>query len=89
MDQIKYMFDILITAILVSIILLTILFFILLSQDSRLQGGYEAVPTRDIHMTQVGLNEQWLEFLRLYVTPLQEMIFIGYHHNVSLSVFYK
>lgn len=56
------------------------------NQDSRLQGGYEAVPTRDIHMTQVGLNEQWLEFLRLYVTPLQEMIFIGYHHNPPKSL---
>lgn len=53
-------------------------------QDSRLKTGYEAVPTRDIHMNQVGLEEQWLEFLRLYVSPLQELVFIGYHHNVSL-----
>lgn len=52
-------------------------------QDTRLGGGYEAVPTRDIHMTQVGLNDQWLEFLRLFVTPIQEMVFIGYHHNVN------
>lgn len=51
-----------------------------------MEGGYEAVPTRDIHMNQVDLEPQWLEFLRLYVTPLQEKVFIGYSHNVSIPI---
>lgn len=48
--------------------------------DSRLDGGYENVPTVDIHMNQVGMEAQWLEFLRLYVEPLQSKVFTGYHH---------
>lgn len=51
-------------------------------QDSRLEGGYEAVPTRDIHMNQIGYEEQWLEFLRIYVKPLVERVFEGYSSDV-------
>lgn len=57
-------------------------------QDKRLEGGYEAVPTRDIHMKQVGLDRQWLYILKEYVRPLQELIFTGYYHNVSLILSY-
>lgn len=52
------------------------------SNDERLQGGYEAVPTRDIHMNQVGLEPMWLKFLQIYVRPLQESVYMGYFHNV-------
>jgi len=52
-------------------------------QDNRLEGGYENVPTRDIHMNQVGLEKQWLTFLRLYVREMQEKLFIGYKHDVG------
>lgn len=55
-------------------------------QDKRLESGYEAVPTRDIHMSQVGLDRHWLAILKDFVRPLQEMVFIGYYHNVRLSV---
>lgn len=54
--------------------------------DKRLQGGYEAVPTRDIHMNQVGLEQVWLKFLQLYVKPLQEKVFIGYYHDPPRSL---
>jgi len=40
------------------------------------------VPTRDIHMKQVGLEAHWLEVLRLYIRPLQELVFTGYFHDV-------
>jgi procollagen-lysine,2-oxoglutarate 5-dioxygenase len=56
---------------------------LLYDQDERLTGGYENVPTRDIHMNQVGLDPLWLEFLHLYVRPLQEHVFTGYFHDVS------
>lgn len=52
-------------------------------QDERLTTGYENVPTRDIHMNQVGLEAQWLYFLREYIRPVQEKIFVGYQHDVS------
>lgn len=47
-----------------------------------MQGGYENVPTRDIHMNQVGLEETWLSFLRTYVHPVQLKVFQGYHSTV-------
>ncbi|XP_050361429.1 procollagen-lysine,2-oxoglutarate 5-dioxygenase isoform X1 [Nymphalis io] len=56
------------------------------NMDQRLEGGYEAVPTRDIHMKQVGLDKQWLYILKEYVRPLQEMVFTGYYHNPPVSV---
>lgn len=52
--------------------------------DPRLDGGYENVPTRDIHMKQVDLEQQWLYFLREYVRPIQEKVFLGYHHDVCI-----
>lgn len=53
------------------------------NKDARLEGGYEAVPTRDIHLKQVGLDTLWLRFLDYIVRPLQEKVFMGYHHIVS------
>lgn len=36
------------------------------------------MPTRDIHMKQVGLKEQWDYILEEFVGPLQQRVFIGY-----------
>ena len=51
------------------------------NNDKRLEGGYEAVPTRDIHMNQIGFDEEWLYVLDFYVRPLQEAVFTGYFHK--------
>ncbi|EDW79565.2 uncharacterized protein Dwil_GK20548 [Drosophila willistoni] len=56
------------------------------NSDKRLEGGYEAVPTRDIHMKQVGLESLYLKFLQLFVRPLQEKVFLGYYHNPPRSL---
>ncbi|XP_067005007.1 procollagen-lysine,2-oxoglutarate 5-dioxygenase isoform X2 [Anabrus simplex] len=56
------------------------------NKDPRLIGGYENVPTRDIHMNQVGLEPHWMEFLKLFVRPLQEMVFLGYYHDPPRSL---
>ncbi|KAH9412854.1 Procollagen-lysine,2-oxoglutarate 5-dioxygenase 1 [Dermatophagoides pteronyssinus] len=56
------------------------------NEDPRLAGGYENVPTVDIHMKQVGLEQQWLYFLREYVRPVQEKIFIGYYHDPPQAI---
>lgn len=51
------------------------------NDDPRIEGGYESVPTRDIHLKQVGLHEMWLTFLRDYVMPVQLKQYIGYEHD--------
>ncbi|EPB70315.1 hypothetical protein ANCCEY_10594 [Ancylostoma ceylanicum] len=51
------------------------------NKDERLAGGYENVPTRDIHMNQIDFERQWLFFLDEYVRPLQEKVFTGYYHR--------
>ncbi|XP_011050655.1 PREDICTED: procollagen-lysine,2-oxoglutarate 5-dioxygenase 1 isoform X1 [Acromyrmex echinatior] len=56
------------------------------NHDPRLSGGYENVPTRDIHMNQVQYDQQWLYFLKEYVRPLQEFIFTGYFHDPPRSL---
>ncbi|XP_062901467.1 procollagen-lysine,2-oxoglutarate 5-dioxygenase 2 isoform X1 [Mobula hypostoma] len=49
------------------------------NEDKRLVGGYENVPTDDIHMTQVGLDQVWLQFIREYIAPVALKLFSGYH----------
>lgn len=49
------------------------------NQDMRIQGGYENVPTIDIHMNQVGYEKQWQKFLKEYIAPLTEKIYPGYY----------
>ncbi|XP_008556514.1 procollagen-lysine,2-oxoglutarate 5-dioxygenase [Microplitis demolitor] len=56
------------------------------NHDSRLQGGYENVPTRDIHMNQVNYEPHWLYILKEYVRPLQELVFLGYFHDPPKSL---
>ena len=55
------------------------------SQDPRLEGGYENVPTRDIHMNQIEYEAEWLKILDRYVRPLQESVFDGYIHSVIMT----
>ncbi|XP_012056957.1 PREDICTED: procollagen-lysine,2-oxoglutarate 5-dioxygenase 1 [Atta cephalotes] len=56
------------------------------NHDPRLSGGYENVPTRDIHMNQIQYDQQWLYFLKEYVRPLQELVFTGYFHDPPRSL---
>jgi hypothetical protein len=45
--------------------------------DNRLHGKYENVPTRDIHLRQIGLGEIWKEFIKIYIFPLTKTFFPG------------
>ncbi|CAF1049888.1 unnamed protein product [Didymodactylos carnosus] len=49
--------------------------------DKRLAGGYENVPTDDIHMNQVGFDEHWLFFLRDVIQPIQQKLYTGYNSD--------
>ncbi|VDL91803.1 unnamed protein product [Schistocephalus solidus] len=51
--------------------------------DPRLEGGYENVPTRDIHMRQIDWEDHWIHVLRKYVYPLQLKLFEGYWDKVG------
>uniref|UniRef100_A0A8B9RBR6 Procollagen-lysine,2-oxoglutarate 5-dioxygenase 1 n=1 Tax=Astyanax mexicanus TaxID=7994 RepID=A0A8B9RBR6_ASTMX len=46
--------------------------------DTRIQGGYENVPTIDIHMNQVNFEKEWQKFLLDYIAPVTEKMFPGY-----------
>ena len=41
------------------------------------------MPTQDIHMNQIGFEEQWLEIIRSYVVPVNGKVFPGYYSKVS------
>ncbi|KAJ7324812.1 hypothetical protein JRQ81_017832 [Phrynocephalus forsythii] len=48
-------------------------------RDSRIAGGYENVPTDDIHMKQIGLDGVWLHFIREFIAPVTLKVFAGYY----------
>ncbi|XP_029995712.1 procollagen-lysine,2-oxoglutarate 5-dioxygenase 1 isoform X4 [Sphaeramia orbicularis] len=49
------------------------------NKDSRIQGGYENVPTIDIHMNQVNYEKEWHKFLLDYIAPITEKMYPGYY----------
>lgn len=50
-------------------------------KDERLAGGYENVPTVDIHTNQIQWETHWLYMLKSYIAPLAEKVFTGYHSD--------
>lgn len=61
-----------------------VILFVCFLQDSRLQGGYENVPTIDIHMNQINFDKEWHKFLLEYIAPITEKMFSGYYTKVKL-----
>uniref|UniRef100_A0A4W5QXR1 Procollagen-lysine,2-oxoglutarate 5-dioxygenase 1 n=1 Tax=Hucho hucho TaxID=62062 RepID=A0A4W5QXR1_9TELE len=47
--------------------------------DTRIQGGYENVPTIDIHMTQINYEKEWQKLLLDYIAPITETMYPGYY----------
>lgn len=43
--------------------------------DPRIQGGYENVPTQDIHMHQIGWEDQWKKIELTYLKPIVQKYF--------------
>lgn len=54
-------------------------------QDERLSGGYENVPTVDIHMNQIQFEKEWLKFLKDYIAPVTEKLYPGYYAKVFMD----
>lgn len=53
-------------------------------QDNRIQGGYENVPTIDIHMNQINFEREWHKFLVEYIAPMTEKLYPGYYTRVGM-----
>nr|XP_057906612.1 procollagen-lysine,2-oxoglutarate 5-dioxygenase 1 isoform X2 [Doryrhamphus excisus] len=51
--------------------------------DTRIQGGYENVPTIDIHMNQINFDKEWQQFLLEYIAPITEKMYPGYYTKCS------
>uniref|UniRef100_A0A674DP20 procollagen-lysine 5-dioxygenase n=1 Tax=Salmo trutta TaxID=8032 RepID=A0A674DP20_SALTR len=51
-------------------------------EDKRITGGYETVPTDDIHMKQIGYDKEWLHFIREFISPVTLKVFSGYYTKV-------
>ncbi|KAL3063595.1 hypothetical protein OYC64_000014 [Pagothenia borchgrevinki] len=47
--------------------------------DVRIQGGYENVPTIDIHMNQINFEKEWHKLLLEYIAPITEKMYPGYY----------
>lgn len=51
---------------------------IVFQNEARKETGYDDHPTVDTHLFQVGLQDQWIVFLRTYVAPLAHKVWEGY-----------
>ncbi|XP_024915017.1 procollagen-lysine,2-oxoglutarate 5-dioxygenase 1 isoform X1 [Cynoglossus semilaevis] len=54
--------------------------------DTRIQGGYENVPTIDIHMNQINFEREWHKFLLEYIAPITEKMFPGYYTKAQFDL---
>uniref|UniRef100_A0A673HX75 Procollagen-lysine,2-oxoglutarate 5-dioxygenase 1 n=1 Tax=Sinocyclocheilus rhinocerous TaxID=307959 RepID=A0A673HX75_9TELE len=54
--------------------------------DKRILGGYENVPTVDIHMNQVGYDKEWQKFLLDYAAPVTEKMYPGYYTTAQFDL---
>ncbi|XP_039329429.1 procollagen-lysine,2-oxoglutarate 5-dioxygenase 1 [Saimiri boliviensis] len=56
------------------------------NKDNRIQGGYENVPTIDIHMNQIGFEREWHKFLLEYIAPMTEKLYPGYYTRAQFDL---
>ncbi|XP_048097557.1 procollagen-lysine,2-oxoglutarate 5-dioxygenase 1 isoform X1 [Alosa alosa] len=56
------------------------------NKDTRIQGGYENVPTIDIHMNQVGYEKEWHKFLLDFIAPITEKMYPGYYTRAQFDL---
>ncbi|XP_034447295.1 procollagen-lysine,2-oxoglutarate 5-dioxygenase 1 isoform X1 [Hippoglossus hippoglossus] len=54
--------------------------------DTRIQGGYENVPTIDIHLNQINFEKEWQKFLLEYIAPITEKMYPGYYTKAQFDL---
>ena len=52
-------------------------------EDKRISGGYENVPTDDIHMYQINWENEWKQMLVTYIKPIVDHEYTGYNTEVK------
>ena len=57
------------------------------NKDNRLAGGHENVPTRDIHLNQLDLDDQWKFILNKYISKLASFLYSNFKTNETNIVF--
>lgn len=58
------------------------------NDDPRIAGGYENVPTVDVHMNQLGYEKEWLHLMRHYITKIIEKVYPGYYSKAQSSMMF-
>jgi len=56
------------------------------NDDERIQGGYENVPTQDIHMNQFDWEEQWVYVLGHFIRPLVERQYRAISFKAEINI---
>jgi hypothetical protein len=56
------------------------------NDDTRLAGGYENVPTQDIHMNQFGWEDTWVHILKQYIRPLIKRQYAGSNLKAEINL---
>ena len=57
------------------------------NEDTRSAGGHENVPTRDIHLYQLDLNNQWKIILDKYISKLAAYLYSNFKTNETNIIF--
>jgi hypothetical protein len=57
------------------------------NEDKRIIGGYEHVPTVDIHLNELGLEDTWNAILDKIIAPIAEKFYVGYDTKGTNIVF--
>lgn len=57
------------------------------NDDKRLAGGYENVPTRDIHLYQIDLDKQWNFILDKYISKFASFLYSNFKTNDTNIIF--
>lgn len=56
------------------------------NEDERISGGYENVPTQDIHTNQIGWEESWVAILRRHIYPLMYRYYAGSYLKEEINI---
>ncbi|XP_039269042.2 procollagen-lysine,2-oxoglutarate 5-dioxygenase 1-like [Styela clava] len=58
------------------------------NEDPRIAGGYENVPTVDVHTNQLGFEKEWLHLMKHYITKIVDKVFPGYYSKALSTMMF-
>ena len=57
------------------------------NEDERIDGGYENVPTQDIHMNQLDLHDVWATILDTYISKIVRFLYSNFETKETNIIF--